>query len=88
MTETLSHLAGPAIIVSGRTIQRCLICGAKLCDSLNCMIPLEADGSVPEFPTWPKGEWVQVTTGVSGMTNWTLLGDSEKIPEDSCVEFI
>jgi len=88
MPETLSHLAGPTIILNGRVVQRCVICGAKLCDSLNCAMPLEPDGSDPEFPTWPKGEWVQVTTGIPGVINWTLLGDLEKIPEDSCIEFI
>ena len=33
MTTSVTHLAGPAVRLGPRIIQRCLVCGAKLCDS-------------------------------------------------------
>lgn len=86
--HTLSHLAGPAITASGRVIQRCSICGAKLADSLNCAMPLEPDGSTPTFPTWPVGRFVRVTTGIPGFTEHTVLDDTDRLPEDTCLDTI
>jgi hypothetical protein len=84
--STVTHLAGPAITVGSRVIQRCCICGAKLCDSENCAMPLEPDGSIPEFPTWEKGRLIQVEEG--NPTRYSVLPDMEKLPEDSCIDMV
>lgn len=82
---TLTHIAGVRLNVCGRVIQRCSLCGAKLCDSLNVAMPLNSDGTVPEFSTWEVGRLVQVETG--NPTRYSLLPDTDKLPDDSCVEF-
>jgi hypothetical protein len=84
--ETLTHFAGIRMDICGRIVQRCTVCGAKLADSLNCAMPLNPDGSVPEFPTFAQGAIVQVRVG--NPTEYRVLPDSETLPPDSCVEFI
>jgi hypothetical protein len=85
MSDTISHIAGVTLNVCGRTVQRCSLCGAKLCDSLNTAAPLNPDGSEPVFPTWPTGRLVQVEAG--NPTRSSLLPDTDKLPDDSCLEF-
>jgi hypothetical protein len=83
--DTITHIAGVTLTVCGRKIQRCSLCGAKLCDSENTAMPLNPDGSVPEFPTWPTGRFVQVEAG--NPTRSSLLPDSDRLPNDSCIDF-
>lgn len=85
MSDTITHIAGVRLDVCGRVIQRCSLCGAKLCDSLNTAAPLNPDGTVPEYPTWPVGRLVQVDAG--NPTRSLLLHDTDKLPSDSCIEF-
>ena len=85
MSDTISHIAGVRLDVCGRVIQRCSLCGAKLVDSLNCAMPLNPDGSVPEFPSWPVGRLVQVDAGQP--TRSLLMPDTDKLPDDSCIDF-
>jgi hypothetical protein len=33
MPETITHFVGPRMDVCGRIIQRCTVCGAKICDT-------------------------------------------------------
>ncbi len=82
---SITHISGVRLDVCGRVIQRCSLCGAKLCDSLNTAMPLNPDGSAPEFPTWPIGRLIQVETG--NPTAYRLLDDTDRLPDDSCVEF-
>lgn len=84
--RSLTHIAGPRITACGRVVQRCSLCGAKLCDSLNVAMPLNPDGSEPEFPTWQTGRLVRVTTG--NPTVFELLDDTDKLPDDSCFDLI
>jgi len=83
--NTLTHIAGVTLNVCGRTIQRCSLCGAKLCDSLNTAALLNGDDEDPKFPTWQTGRLVQVETG--NPTRYSLLPDTDKLPDDSCLEF-
>lgn len=85
MADTLTHIAGVRLDVCGRVVQRCSLCGAKLCDSEGVAMPLNPDGTPPEFPTWPIGRLVQVEAG--NPTRYSLLPDSDKLPEDSCIDF-
>lgn len=85
MADTITHIAGVRLDVCGRVIQRCSLCGAKLCDSEGCAMPLNPDGTVPVFPTWEVGRLVQVDAG--NPTRSSLLPDTDRLPEDSCLEF-
>lgn len=84
------HLAGNAVCLDGRIIQRCLICGEKLADNLNCAMPVEPDGSDPVFPTWGTGAWVEIdgnrSSKVGESENPEMWG--EQIPENSCVSLV
>lgn len=81
MRDTITHIAGPPITACGRLIQRCSLCGEKLVDSKNTASP---DGRGPG--TWQVGRLVQVTEG--NPQRWTLLDDTEKLPDDSCLELV
>jgi hypothetical protein len=81
MTST-THIAGPIITAFGRIIQRCSLCGEKLCDSRDHAAPLNPDGTAPEFPTWQSGRLVRVDHG--NPAHWIMLDDTDKLPEDSC----
>lgn len=86
MTDTISHFAGPRMDICGRIVQRCAVCGAKLCDSDGVMVPLNLDGTTPLFPTFPEGRVVQVAVG--NPTRYLVMPDTDKLPADACVEFI
>ena len=83
--NTLTHIAGVRLDVCGRVIQRCSLCGAKLCDSEGWHAPLNPDGSAPEFAAFPVGRLVQVETG--NPTRYSVLPDTDKLPDDTCLEF-
>ncbi len=83
--NTLTHIAGIRLDVCGRVIQRCSLCGAKLCDSEGVAVLLKPDGTTPEFPTWEIGRLVQVEVG--NPTRSSLLPATDKLPDDSCLDF-
>lgn len=83
--STLTHIAGVTLNICGRVIQRCSLCGAKLCDSEGCAMPLNEDGSAPKFATWETGRLIQVEAGQP--TRSSLLPDSDRLPHDSCIDF-
>lgn len=56
---SVTHLAAPHVTISGRTVQRCCICGEKLLDSLGTSAPLNPDGTEPDFPTWATGTLIR-----------------------------
>lgn len=85
MSETLTHIAGVRLDVCGRVVQRCSLCGAKLCDSEGAMMPVGPNGEPPEFLTWPVGRLVQVEAG--NPTRSSLLEDTDRLPPDSCIDF-
>lgn len=82
----MTHISGIALTIGEFVIQRCSLCGAILCDNRNTAMPCNEDGSKPIFPTWPVGRLIHVETG--NPTCYTLLEDSDKLPEDSCIEMI
>lgn len=84
---TTTHLAGPPISIMERVIQRCAICGEKLCDNLNCAMPIEADGSIPLFPVWRQGDFVQMEGNRSSVIG-SIFADSGGIPEDICLDLV
>lgn len=84
------HLAGNAVVLDGRVIQRCLICGEKLCDSLGCMVAPNVDGTVPEFATWTIGAWIEIEGHRSSEIGKTESPQFEArdIPENCCLELV
>lgn len=82
---SIVHISGNVFHVCGRTIQRCGVCVAKLCDSLNVAIVLNPDGTEPVFPTFPPGRLIEVEAG--NPTWHLLLPDVGVLPENSCLEF-
>ena len=77
------HVTGPVIKVNGRIIQRCALCGVKICDSKNTAMPTEPDGSIPIFPTWESGVLIE-----EDGNRWSLIPDSNQLPDNSCMQFI
>lgn len=86
MKDTVTHIAGMRITACGRVVQRCALCGEKLCDSKNTAAPLKPDGTPPDFPTWQEGRLVRVTPG--NPTAYYLLDDTDELPDDSCIELL
>lgn len=86
MRTTTTHIAGPPVSLGDRVIQRCAVCGEKLCDNLNCAMPMEADGSIPLFPVWPQGALVQMEGNRSSVIGNVCEGDA--VPEDICLDLV
>lgn len=84
--NSTTHITGPTVTVCGRVVQRCSLCGEKLCDSKGVMMPLNKDGSVPVFATWEVGRLVRVTPGFP--TSFVLLEDMHELPMDSCLDLV
>ncbi len=81
--ETITHFTGQRMDVCGRIIQRCTVCGAKLCDSEGAMMVVNPDGSTPEFATWEADRVIRVNLGNPTLTE--LLPIDDRLPEDACV---
>jgi hypothetical protein len=86
MLTTVTHIAGPRITACGRIVQRCSLCGEKLCDSKNAAMPLNEDGTAPEFPTWEVGRLIRVEEG--NPAEYLLLPDTDRLPDDSCLALL
>lgn len=84
--ETVTHIAGVRLTVCGRVIQRCSLCGFKLCDSLRVGIPDDPDGTPGKFPTWEPGRLVRFTLG--NPRREVMLPDTGKLPDDSCLSLV
>ena len=87
MGSSITHVAGPSITIAGRVIQRCSICGYKLCDSLNASMPLNPDGTVPKFPVWEPGRQIRVNDDGNPIS-YILLPDSDTLEDDSCLSLV
>lgn len=87
------HLAGTPVTLGDRVIQRCFICGMKLCDNLGAMAPVGPNGEAPAFPTFGVGDWIEVTPG--NPTVYRSVGKTESpqitegdVPENCCLEMV
>jgi len=78
---TITHIAGVALTIGDMVIQRCSLCGGILVDNRNTSSP---DGS--KTLTWGVSRLVRVHIG--NPIHWELLEDTDKLPEDSCIDLI
>lgn len=85
---SVTHIAGQALHIAGRTVQRCSLCGAKLCDSKGASMPTPPDGSEPRVGTFPFARLVRETEVGEGVTRWLVLEDTDVLPDDSCIELL
>jgi hypothetical protein len=84
---TTTHIAGAVIVIDGRSIQRCPVCGFKLCDSLNVGAPLNPDGTQQTYCCFEVGKLVQVEEG--NPTRYSVIEYEEfHLPVDSCISLV
>lgn len=83
---SVTHVAGPEIGIAGRGIQRCMWCGAKMCDSLGAMTPTNPDGSPPIFLFFGKGRLIQ--TDGNRMLDIGDFMEVKKLPADFCLDLV
>lgn len=86
----VTHLAGTPVVIEGRVIQRCLICGEKLGDSLGVQIAVEPDGDEPTYATWPVGSWVECDGPRSSVVGETASPTFYRpdLPQGCCVDLV
>lgn len=91
-----THVAGKAIEVHGRVIQRCVVCGHKLTDLLVVEQPKDGRGK-PAFWTWSEGDLVRVPIdcaeadqGNKSTGKPALVGhaNSDPLPADFCIGMV
>lgn len=83
---SVTHVAGPAVEIRGRVVQRCMWCGEKLCDSLNASAPLNPDGTPPVFPIWKTGNLVE-HDGARHTDAGPFEGPAP-LPENFCLDMV
>lgn len=83
---SVTHVAGPVAVIEGRQIQRCVVCGDKLCDSRGAMMPVNPDGSAPTFPTWEQGALVQCEGSRQSVVG--SFFDEGPLPDDFCLVLV
>jgi hypothetical protein len=86
LTETVTHIVGPAIHACDRAVQRCSLCGEKLLDSKGQMAPIGPDGKTPAFLSWPVGRLLRFHPG--NPRHEELLPDTDQLPDDSCLALL
>lgn len=85
---TVTHVAGPAVIVAGRGIQRCCVCGEKLIDTKNQMVPLSPDGTPGLACCWADGAMVQFEEGNPRRESHVGQFGVNRLPSDSCIALV
>lgn len=83
--SSVTHLAGPVVSIQGRAIQRCAVCGEKLCDNLGMVAPCEPDGSDAIFLVWQEAAFVQMEGNRT-----SLAGNlrTDPVPDDFCMALV
>lgn len=83
---TLTHIAGPAVNIGGRVVQRCAVCGELLGDSKNQMGPVGPNGELTQIPTWRTGGLIETTEGnPKRFTDVGHLAESGELPSSLCL---
>ena len=87
-TDSALHLAGPCVRVENRVIQRCLVCGEKLCDL--AVPPGLLCEAKDLFGTWKPGAYVRFSTLHEGtkISEAIEIPASMEMPEDWCLSLV
>jgi hypothetical protein len=80
---SVTHVAGSHITIKKRTIQRCAVCGYKLCDNLRVAVAASEGDVAPSIAVWDVGTMIRFTD--SGQTE---LLDGSDLPSDSCLTLV
>jgi hypothetical protein len=80
---SVTHIAGPACTINGRTIQRCQWCGEIMVDSKGQMGPVGPSGEPPQVLVYATGHLIE-TNG----NRTSDAGECDRLPEDSCFEMV
>jgi hypothetical protein len=76
--ETVTHVAGPWMVIGDRIIQRCPICGVKLID-MYCSSPK----NLPDHVVWSEGAMIHIDEGKQRHVGEFL--NKKKMPDDFCI---
>lgn len=85
---SVTHIAGPVIEIGRRKIQRCSVCGEKLCDNLPHLqgrVHAVSTSGDPGFLSWEAGRLVRVDGVSQYMLNHV---DGDPLPSDSCISLM
>lgn len=74
------HMAGPVMLIQGRIIQRCAICGTKLVDNAGMEMPLNPDGTYPAVCVWPIKRLIEQEDN-----RFSVLPETNETPDDLCL---
>lgn len=83
--DTISHIAGPVFSLNGRCLQRCIICGQKIFDSLESGYSNLPEGMIP--PHWSVNSTVRVSFEPDTPKAFALA-DHIVLLDDSCIQFV
>lgn len=89
MIDKVVHLAGPIVMIDGRLIQRCVVCGEKLLDSKNAMVAVPTNRQAEddtELAHWEEGYLIEF----SGSQQVALgMFESEgPLPDEFCLSLV
>mgnify|MGYP000909049470 CR=1 FL=1 len=85
---SVTHIPGCVIEIKGRIIQRCMLCGEKLCDNKNVMMPVGPDGEDPIFPTFKIGSLIECEGNRMFMVEEDFTKKDVRLPDDLCLSLI
>lgn len=81
---SVTHIAGHAVTINGRTIQRCAWCGEVLSDvDIHRVGVVSSDDSSPVPLNWPVMALIQCDGN-----HMCVIQCDGQLPEDSCYELV
>jgi hypothetical protein len=91
LDDTMSHIAGHAVDVGGRWIQRCIICGTKLVDTQTNLGPppdVTPDGPLTKITVriWAQGVIVEIKNGVQ--IDRGGFEELDELPDSICIGLV
>ena len=87
LAVTVTHMAGPYVVIQNRVIQRCLICGEKLADML---IRKASVPSLKNLPgVWEPYCYVRFNTDDTVVSKTIIdIGVEMEFPDDWCLSLV
>jgi hypothetical protein len=94
MEDTTTHVAGPVIIVpdhrskTDRMIQRCVVCGHKLVDSLGQMVVVSEGEEVGSACHFGERRYIRITEGNPQRLEDVGCFIHDDQPQDFCLSLV